>query len=855
MRHISVSAAILAACSGSALGQNAPRFPSPTFPWAGIVNSSGAVIADVTGDGKADLVACNGATQLHLFPGDGAGNFTGPNVSSSGTGSLGPSGLAVGDLNGDSAPDVVFTNQNNDTMSVLTNSGTGAFSVGTPMTTGVKPKRVRLRDFNLDGKLDAVTVNELGNNATVLLGNGVGGFAPGVNFSVGSLPQSVDTADFNLDGRPDFVTANLNSDNLSVRLGDGFGSFGANTNFSVFDRPSSVSAGDVNGDGSPDIVAAAATFSPGFVYTRLGNGIGGFGSSQNTSTANQLTGIVLLDANADGKLDFAATSNAADVLVLGSGAGNGAFPTLKSFPCDNDPQFVSAGDVDGNGRTDLVVVSIINDLQVFRSDGGSSFLSATAIATGTSPSRVALCDLDQDGFEDALVAAASSSSVNRFFGNGDGSLTIASTVSGGGLCRDIVAADFNGDHKIDFATANGSTNTSTVALGVGGGAFGSIATFAMGADTRSVIAGDWNLDGKTDLAASCRTSNEFVARLGDGLGGFGASFSFPVLDSPSDAVGADFDRDGDVDLAVAVSAKEVRVLLCDGLGGFGGAISSTIHASSAGSTVISSGDADGDGLPDLAVDFGISGVGWIAVLRGTGAGTFVATFSQALSTPSRGVTLADVDGDGRDDLLTSNTRIQYYAGNGLGGFTRVGSYGTGGPPGPTAVGDLDLDGLPDLVTPNPLSSSMAIHRNLPVAPAGVSSYGTGTSGCRGRLGFTAAAPATLGSTTFGFNSTNSPPSVLGLCVVGDAADFPGSDPFFLNLTLHVDFFGSSGLLALDALSDAWGTGYTPLLISPNPVFLGATFYAQVIFVEPASYLCSAGFIGLVSSKGVQFTVQ
>jgi len=839
-----------------ALAQAPPQFPSPTFPWSGTINSSAVLIADVTGDGKTDLVAVNGATQLHRFTGDGVGNFAGPVITSSGTGSLGPSALAIADLNGDFTPDVAITNSSNSTMSTMLNSGIGTFTLGTPVATGSKPMAIRLADFNLDGKTDAITVNELGNNASLLLGNGAGGFAAAVNVSVGTQPLGLDVADFNSDGRPDIATANFSSDNLSVRLGDGLGGFGAIANFSVFDRPSSLSVGDVNSDGTPDLVAGAATFAPGFVYTRFGDGLGGFGAVSNTAIADQVTGIVLADFSADGKLDFAATNKTPSLVTIGVNNGGGSFPTTFTLPCNTSPGFLTVGDVDGNGRPDLAVVSIVNDIQVFRSDGASGLLAGKTFATASTPMEVALADLDQNGVLDALVAASTSNSVSRLFGTGAGGFLAGSPLTTGAQTRAIVTADFNGDHKIDFVTANQGGNDASVCLGSGGGAFGPPVLLPMGSSPQAVIAADFNSDGKTDFATANTSSNNITMRIGDGIGGFGASTAFAVLGGPRDAVGADVDKDGDVDLACVVSGNAFRVLRCDGAGGFLAPVSTIINGSSSGSNAVAAGDFDGDGFHDLALDYAVAGVPSIATYRSLGGGTFVGTFAATLNLGAAGVTLADLNKDGRDDLLVSTSRVIYYTGDGAGSFTRLGSFGTGGNPGPTAVGDLDLDGLPDLVTPNTTAgSTVSVLRNLLAEPIGTSDYGTGTRGCSGILGLAASGVATLGSPTFGLSSTNSPRWSLGLCIVADAPDFGGSDPFFLNLILHVDLFASVGILALDSMSDSWGSGFAPLPLSSDPAFLGASFYAQMIYVEPGSFLCTSGTLGLVSSKGLQFTIQ
>ena len=110
-------------------------------------------------------------------------------------------------------------------MSVLLGNGNGTFQAQQTFATGSDPRSVALADVNGDGKPDLVVANYGSNTVSVLLGNGNGTFQAQQTFATGSDPVSVAVGDVNGDGRPDLVVANFGSDTVSVLLNAGNGNF------------------------------------------------------------------------------------------------------------------------------------------------------------------------------------------------------------------------------------------------------------------------------------------------------------------------------------------------------------------------------------------------------------------------------------------------------------------------------------------------------------------------------------------------------------------------------------------------------------------------------------------------------
>jgi hypothetical protein len=128
---------------------------------------------------------------------------------------------AVGDVNGDTKPDVVATHHEQSKLTVLLGDGAGHFteSPNSPFDFGRSAFEVILADVNHDGRLDVLAA--AGEGVRVMLGDGRGNFqpAPGSPFLTGRGVWRLAVADMNGDGKLDIVTSNLESRSVSILLG------------------------------------------------------------------------------------------------------------------------------------------------------------------------------------------------------------------------------------------------------------------------------------------------------------------------------------------------------------------------------------------------------------------------------------------------------------------------------------------------------------------------------------------------------------------------------------------------------------------------------------------------------------
>ncbi|MDX1925910.1 MAG: Calx-beta domain-containing protein [Pirellulaceae bacterium] len=367
------------------------------------------------------------------------------------------------------------------------------FNPAVDYSVGTNPQAIVTADFNGDGRLDIATSNNSSNTVSVVLSNANGTFQPALNSATGNNPLSLAFGDFNADGKLDIATAN--AADASVLLGNGNGTFQAPVSNDLSDSssPSSVAVGDFNGDGNLDlgVVSNLYVFDgcgyygcyshyEGRANVLLGNGTGSFAAPITSQLGyGYHNSIAVADFNGDAVQDLASVNSDYGVNVL-LGTGTGAFGTPVAFFAAY-PFTLTAGDVNADGKTDLVTANIYAD------------------------------------------------NVSVLLGNGLGSFGASQSYTAGSGPRSLALADFNGDGKIDLATANGRSGSISVLLGTGAGAFTQPVDVTAGAQSVGITVGDFNGDGRIDAASANQTSNSVSVLLNDAI--------WPALDAPSITIG------------------------------------------------------------------------------------------------------------------------------------------------------------------------------------------------------------------------------------------------------------------------------------------------------------------------------
>ncbi len=295
-------------------------------------------------------------------------------------------------------------------------------------------------------------------------------------------------------------------------------------------------------------------------------------------------------------------------------------------------------------------------------------------------------------------------------------LLLRDSLPAGYIPTAVATGDFNGDGKMDFVVANGGDSNLWIYSGKGDGTFSLpvILPITLGQSPVWIATADLRGTGKTDLVVAEADSNSIGVFLGKGDGTFVES-SIPLPGSAATLAIGDFNHDGKLDLAIPLndtnSPDYIVVLPGKGNGTFGSAIVTPTALYAPETFWVSSADLNGDGLPDLVLTNG--GVVEIAlqVFINNGDGTFSA--GQAIEGPVGGQLLSSVifdgDEDGKPDLLfTDSYGVAWFAhGNGDGTFsTNPTEFGVGDLPYGLGVADLNGDGHLDLITSGVLAEAL-----------------------------------------------------------------------------------------------------------------------------------------------------
>jgi hypothetical protein len=372
-------------------------------------------------------------------------------------------------------------------------------------------------------------------------------------------------------------------------------SFAETAVFATGPGPVSVAIGDLDVDGKPDL-----TINSGSNTVTVFRNISSSGSISPASFAANVefttgTGsgkVAIGDLDGDGKSDMAVTNyNSNKVFVLRNISSSGSitpasFAAKVDLTTGNSPSSVAIGDLDGDGKPDLVIANnFSNTVSVFRniSSSGSitpaSFAARVDFTTGTRPLSVAIGDLDGDGKPDLAVTNMSSNTVSVLRNiSSSGSITPASFATKvdfttGNNPYSVAIGDLDGDGKPDLAIANNFSNTVSVFHNtsspgsISSASFAAMVSFTAGTKPNSVAIGDLDGDGKPDLAVANRSSNTVSVFRNISSSGsispasFAAKVDFTTGSDPASAAIGDLDGDGKADLTVANnSSNTVSVL-------------------------------------------------------------------------------------------------------------------------------------------------------------------------------------------------------------------------------------------------------------------------------------------------------
>ena len=627
--------------------------------------------------------------------------------------------MTGGDFNGDGRPDLALALNDSLTRTyavlIRLNNGGGGFNPATQFTVQESPLALAAGDFDGDGRLDLVIAHRVGSEfLRFYSGQGNGAFTAGAQLAI---TQPADIAgimavDLNGDRRPelivqsDFYFEGANPPGftpfVNVLRNNGSGSFSAPTRI---DGKSAL-VEDFNGDGKPDLAVTRSDA----LQVLAGRGDGTFGAALNQSVALREVqhSMTAGDFNGDGKMDLAATTNPTNnalggqvVILPGNGAGD--FTDRLTFTdVRGSLRLVRALKV--ASRTDLVVADGTSATYLQNNGGAQFSRTTTVLARGLRD--LVVSDFNDDGRADFALL---DKTVTLFINNGGGGFTDAPLIAEHqSQFLKTALGDLNNDGNEDLAALE-APNKLTILRGDSAGRFARAQQFELGENPSDVLIADFNRDGRRDVAALSR-NNGLSIRLTTSAGELGAATNYAVGTEPYNFAALDYDADGKLDLAVT-NANNANLTLLRG-NGSGGFESPRSVARATGNFEIISGDFNGDGRGDLLVTNGSERA---IALQSNGDGTFVERGSYAVGAAPRKVVLGDFNADGRADIAVGSTDAASAASDivvlfsqGDGTFTPAPRVEWGHNHAPLTVADINSDGKLDLVMSNARESLLLL---------------------------------------------------------------------------------------------------------------------------------------------------
>jgi hypothetical protein len=598
-------------------------------------------VGDINRDGNPDIIAGYGAEGIHIWTGDGAGNW---NAFTSPINNLTFNDVKIGNINNDGHPDIVGATEIG--IYVWTGNSAGSWTNISPAFESRPFYSLALDDIDQDGKIDIVAGSRgqgVSKAIWVYLNRGAGTWVRGdANMPFSGTYYGVTTGDFNRDGKPDIVGS---ANGLNAWSGNGAGTWTLrSTGLPSTGIYSDVELCDFNLDGKLDLIAT--TQNNGGLRVWNGNGAGTWVPTSNLPSTGNYRGVKAADINIDGYMDIITASSNSDLTIWSGDGQDNWYMQNIGMTSGLFHKSISIGDLNKDGRIDLCYLNSTGEIDIWICEVEREVNAWTQFNSPNTTGilrDVLISDINQDGKKD-ICYAFNSKGIEIWKGDGNGNWSIFNSPATTGNFNSVISLDYNKDGKMDIISTSDAGVKAWQGDGTGNWTSNNPSTSNA---WLGLAAADLNKDGNMDFVAGTGNNQGIRQYNGNGAGTWTPRAGLPFTGTYYSIDVGDVNRDGALDIITAHGGLKVFLgngndVWTDSSSGLPGITENYRNVKAA--------DINNDGIMDI---IGVSTTAGANAWLGDGTGQWTA-YSNIVPAHAAGLAVADFSIDGKLDICTGS---------------------------------------------------------------------------------------------------------------------------------------------------------------------------------------------------------
>jgi hypothetical protein len=422
-----------------------------------------------------------------------------------------PSLSTIADVTGDGRTDLVACLGGQATMVVVPQLPSGGLGEPFQLDATGLPLRPFVGDFDRNGQNDLFALSGLGDRVNLWLARANGELSGARNYDA-QLPTApwIAGGDFDVDGQPEIAVGSWDSTLVRVMKRRPDGALEVVYSIDMTTEVMQLRSADLDFDGRMDLVVSV----PGglkLLRNRTSGGVLEFeilpGPSTTIGNLVGPFGLAVADLDRDGALDLIVCDYVGSAVhVIAGTATPFVFGTDRRFALPGGPIAVATADFTGDGQLDLAVSrQQLSDIVILQNLGSLEFSNFLTVPVGQAPNYLLAADFNRDGRSDLVVSNADSGSVTVLFGTGSGFL--GGSFPAGQSPTALLAEDLTGDGRPDILVTSLVSGDFRVLVGNGGGSFPELVRFPGTLGATNAILQDMDGDGRLDLLIASLITN------------------------------------------------------------------------------------------------------------------------------------------------------------------------------------------------------------------------------------------------------------------------------------------------------------------------------------------------------------